>query len=197
MDDACKGLRALVVSGVSASGKSTLGRALAAHLGWALLDLDTMTNPLFELLGGERAVVSAGAGARSPINSARYRCLIEAAAENLALGTGVVLVAPFTAERSSTAAWSGLCADLGVSAEGVALIWVDLDPAEVAARRTRRAAPRDVVRMADGVIFAEAVSVPVVPHRRVDGAATTEDQLSAALGASALSQRTCDDRSAP
>jgi hypothetical protein len=46
-------VEAIVVCGVPGSGKTTFARGLASRLHWALLDLDTLTNPLFEYAGGE------------------------------------------------------------------------------------------------------------------------------------------------
>uniref|UniRef100_UPI00109BBFD3 shikimate kinase n=1 Tax=Microbacterium sp. K35 TaxID=2305440 RepID=UPI00109BBFD3 len=45
--------RVVVVAGVAGSGKTTLGRALAAELGVPLLDLDAVTTPLLDALPPE------------------------------------------------------------------------------------------------------------------------------------------------
>jgi tRNA uridine 5-carbamoylmethylation protein Kti12 len=44
---------AIIVCGVPASGKTTFAQGLARELRWTYLDLDTLTNPLFEYMGGE------------------------------------------------------------------------------------------------------------------------------------------------
>jgi predicted kinase len=41
----------IVVSGIPASGKTTVGRALAGHLGWAFLDKDEFLEALFDERG--------------------------------------------------------------------------------------------------------------------------------------------------
>ncbi|MCA0047342.1 ROK family protein [Mesorhizobium sp. B283B1A] len=47
--------RAVLVNGIPASGKSTVSRGIADHMGWPLLALDTIKNPFLEVLdGGDR-----------------------------------------------------------------------------------------------------------------------------------------------
>ena len=47
--------RAVLVNGVTASGKSTVARALSQAKGWPLLTLDTIKEAIFEHLGtGDR-----------------------------------------------------------------------------------------------------------------------------------------------
>ncbi|MCF6111567.1 ROK family protein [Mesorhizobium muleiense] len=49
---AVPGRRAVLVNGIPASGKSTVSRGIAAHMGWPLLALDSIKNPFLEVLGG-------------------------------------------------------------------------------------------------------------------------------------------------
>ncbi len=90
---------AVVVAGPAGSGKSTLGRALAAQLRAALVDLDSVTTPLLDALPSEALgghwLTSPHAGA---IRSGRYAALRATAADVLATAGRVVVVAPFTAE---------------------------------------------------------------------------------------------------
>lgn len=89
-------MRVVVVAGPAGAGKSTLGRALAAQMHAALLDLDDLTNPILDALWS-------GAGHwndpehRALVRPARYAVLRAAAAAQVATGVDVVLVAPFTA----------------------------------------------------------------------------------------------------
>ena len=103
-------VEAIVVCGVPGSGKTTFARGLARRLRWALLDLDTLTNPLFQYAGGEFLVdvPSPDLNVRASINEIRYTCLFDTARENLALGINVILVAPFTSERIFPEAWARL-----------------------------------------------------------------------------------------
>ncbi|BAB50306.1 glucokinase [Mesorhizobium japonicum MAFF 303099] len=45
-------LRAVLVNGIPASGKSTVSRGIADRMDWPLLALDTIKNPFLEVLGG-------------------------------------------------------------------------------------------------------------------------------------------------
>lgn len=69
-----------MVTGLPGVGKSTLSRALAAELGFVLLELDRMEAPLF------RQGISGDA-----IGWSAYEALTALAEDNLGLGLGVVL----------------------------------------------------------------------------------------------------------
>lgn len=178
-------IRALFVCGVPASGKSTFGRLLARELGWTLVDLDTLTNPLYEHFGGEtRALQSFGsASARNATNGARYRCLFDAAAENLAIGNRVVLVAPFTSERSSPEEWRRTLESLGLSEEQSRLVWLDTPADEVIVRMQRRSAGRDREKLAviDDVLTPSTLREPAVAHIRLDGLVDSATQVQRVL----------------
>ncbi|HIY65598.1 MAG TPA: ATP-binding protein [Candidatus Agrococcus pullicola] len=173
---------AIFVVGVSASGKSTLGRSLARELGWTMLDLDTMTNPLFEAVGGEAKMLSSDAQARrTTINSVRYECLFATAAENLGVGNSVVLVAPFTSERLDETVWRQRLSQLGLAGDSATLVWVDT-PRNIVLQRIRaRRASRDLAWLDSGVGLApvDAFGPPVVDHMRIDGTITGREQLEA------------------
>ena len=157
------------VAGMPGSGKSTVGRLLAARLGAVLLDQDTATNPLMAQLAR-----LAGAGddldhpaLRGPVRQARYDCLIDVAVENVGIGSSVVLVAPFTAEVRDPVSW----AELGRRFDPVPLrlVWVAVPAAVARDRRRRRNLPRDAAWAAS---TADAdVPPPVVPHLLADGTA--------------------------
>lgn len=174
---------AVFVCGVPASGKSAFARALARHLGWALLDLDTLTNPLFEYVGGEFLVdvPSAEAPVRATVNDVRYSCLYDTAAENLSVGTSVVVVAPFTSERTFASVWAEVPARLGVSPSQVKLAWIDTPADQVVQRMIKRGADRDLDKIANPGVYltADVLAPPGAPHRRVDGMLSTTDQVAA------------------
>jgi sugar-phosphatase len=160
-----------VVAGPAGSGKSTLGRALARRRGAVLLDLDTVTNSLLDALGPDQADGHWNdPGRRDDVRPARYATLLAVAAEQVV--DEIVLVAPFTAELRGGQEWSALLAAVAPAVPRV--VWLDGSPALHEERRAARGEPRDrfpVVPQA----------VPAIPHRRVDAAAPTSDQLAAVL----------------
>ncbi|HEX8508325.1 MAG TPA: ATP-binding protein [Propionibacteriaceae bacterium] len=183
---------AIVICGVPASGKTTFARALASGLRWPLLDLDTLTNPLFEYAGGEFLVdvPSAHPTTRASVNDVRYGCLFDTAAENLSLGVSVIMVAPFTSERTFPAAWARLVERLGVPERQVNLTWLDTPPSQVVQRMQHRGAARDLEKAKDAQRFLtpDVTCPPAVDHIRVDGLLAPAAQVDAFL--SQLSPRT-------
>lgn len=134
------------VGGLPGSGKTTIGRALATAAGGALLDNDTLTNPLLAQIA---ALTGAGddldhPSLRGAVRDARYACLRDAGAEVAGVGCSVVLVAPFTAELADPAAWQQFAAPLRASgAVGVLLVQTLIDPAVALRRRAARGLMRD------------------------------------------------------
>jgi predicted kinase len=172
---------AIVVCGVPGSGKTTFARGLARRLRWALLDLDTLTNPLFQYAGGEFLVdvPTAEPTVRATVNDVRYTCLFDTARENLALGINVILVAPFTSERTFPAAWARLTERLAVPDHSVHLAWLDTPPAEVVKRMRLRGAARDIEKLKESHRFLtpDVTAPPGVVHTRVDGLQTPTEQV--------------------
>jgi predicted kinase len=172
---------AIVVCGVPGSGKTTFARGLARRLRWALLDLDTLTNPLFQYAGGEFLVdvPTAEPTVRATVNDVRYTCLFDTARENLALGINVILVAPFTSERTFPAAWARLTERLAVPDHSVHLAWLDTPPAEVVKRMRLRGAARDIEKLKESHRFLtpDVTAPPGVVHTRVDGLQTHSEQV--------------------
>ncbi|MEN3320363.1 MAG: hypothetical protein V7643_3765, partial [Mycobacterium sp.] len=100
-------LPAVLLSGPPASGKSTLSHLVAHELRAAVIGQDVATGPLVSvvqrLVGVDDLDDPRLVGlTREP----RYRVVIDLAVDNLAAGMPVVLVAPFTAERTEPAAWA-------------------------------------------------------------------------------------------
>ena len=179
------GAAAWCVAGLPGSGKSTGGLALARALGAALLDLDTATNPLLAVIA---ATTGAGTDMDHPslqgaVRAARYAILLDLAAENLALGRPVVLIAPFTAEATDPAAWRAVQDRLAPAQAH--LVWVTV-PTDVArARRLARGLPRDLkgTPVPADAALARVGGVPVVRHLLMDGSADTELEVARVIGA--------------
>ena len=143
--------RALVICGPPGSGKTTVGRLVAAQLGAAMLDLDTATADLVEVI----AVLGGGSNLDDPAfadltRSARYATLRHLAHDSLDAGVDVVLIAPFSAERRDLVAWGRLHDDLAAHGAIVTMVWIRLSANEVQARVAQRGAVRDAAKE-DGI----------------------------------------------
>lgn len=179
---------AAVVAGPAGVGKTTLAQALATHLGACLLDLDTATAPLVEVVAGLLGSDDLDGGILShATRAARYATVRDLAVDNLRCGVPVVLVAPFTAERSDPAAWERLAGDLAAAGGRPTLVWVHADRDVLRARLLGRAAARDAGKLADLEAHLDRIDLrpPVVPHVAVDtgGGDVDLDAVAAALTA--------------
>ena len=173
-------LPVVLLTGPPASGKSTVGMALARHLRAALVDQDTATAPLTavvaRLVGVDDLDDQRLAG---PTRAARYETVAALAEDNLRAGTPVVLVAPFTAERRDVLAWDALGGRLRAAGGSPLLVWLRVDPAVVVQRLRVRGEPRDAAKLTDVTAFIQALDVagPAVPHVAVDAGGSVEDTV--------------------
>lgn len=177
---------ALLISGPAGAGKTTTGRAVARHLGAALLDLDTLTNPLVDLLAEDLGVVGdyADPALASRVREPRYEALIATAVDCLNAGCAVVVVAPFTRERTDPGRLERLEHRLRTAGGEPVMAWLDA-PAEVRRQRMgRRGAARDAAFVArpDDEHPAADTAAPVGEHLVVDATAATSDQVAHILG---------------
>lgn len=175
---------ALLVTGAPGAGKSVLGRRLAHHLGAALLDQDVVTGPLVavvgDLLGSHDLDDPRVAGAT---RAARYEVLLATAEDCLAVGTPVVLVAPFSAERRDAGAWDAVAARLEAAGGAPALVWAHVPGEELVRRLRERGEPRDAGKLADPEAYLAGLDLapPAGPHTAVDTSAPLDDDDVAAV----------------
>ena len=172
---------AIIVCGVPASGKTTFAQGLARELRWTYLDLDTLTNPLFEYMGGEFLVdvPTSEPPVRASVNDIRYTCLFDTARENLGLGNSVVVVAPVTSERTFPAAWARLVERLAIPDSRVHLAWMDTPAEEVVTRMQLRGAARDLEKIKEPGRFLspDVTRPPGIQYIRIDGLLSPHDQI--------------------
>lgn len=166
----------MVVCGPPGVGKTRTGAALAQRLPAALLDLDSITNPLVDVIAAAMGVRGdyASPDLARLVREPRYACLTAAARDCLQAGLPVVMVAPFTRERTDPKAWQRLSASLRDANGEPCLVWLRADEQLVRSRMGHRDADRDQVMLAGerGI----DVLPPVVPHLEVDATLTPESQ---------------------
>lgn|SRR3989440_2599514 len=177
-------IRAYVVAGAPAAGKSALGAALARYLRAALLDQDVLAGPLTAVVARLVGVPPGDLDdprVRTATRTATYDALVETGAGCLAAGVATVLVAPFTAERADPGAWARLVGRLGAP-DGTVLVWATCPPDELRRRMAARGAARDLRKLADFPRFlaSAALAAPAVPHRAVDTTLAIAGQLASA-----------------
>ncbi|MGI8417360.1 MAG: AAA family ATPase [Nakamurella sp.] len=163
----------VAVGGIPGSGKSTLAQALAGRLDAALLDLDTLTNPLLSLLAAAAGAVDdlGHPSLRGEVRDARYRCLADTAAQVVSAGCSAVAVAPFTLELAEPIAWQEFSGPGSNPAVSSVLICMHIDPAVARQRRNVRGLPRDQSLRGRESAVPGLVTVPRTPHLCADGAA--------------------------
>jgi len=179
--------RAFVISGPPASGKSSLGALLARALGAALLDQDVMTGSLVAVIAGlvgTQADDRDDPRLRAASRNAVYQVLLDAAVANLAVGTSVVLVAPFARERSDAQRWN-LVSERLAAGGAPHLLWMSCPMDELVRRMRARAAPRDRAKLAGlaAYLTAEVLTPPAVAHTVIDATSSVDYQLEQALAA--------------
>ncbi len=176
-------VRAVVVAGPPASGKTTLAAALARALHHAFLDLDIVTAPMtraaLALACADETALDGELGAR--LRDARYGALLDTAAANLGVGLGVVLSGPFTRERAEATRWDALRERLGCP--DAALICLELAEPLRRQRMQARDAPRDRAKLAAArATDAGQAPAPVAEGAiRLDASAAPSALLEAAL----------------
>ena len=172
---------AVLIGGPPATGKSTLATALAPRLHAALLDLDVATGPLTRVVSQLSGVHDLDDPVLAGLTrDARYDTLLGLAAANVSAGRPVVLVAPFSLERSRVSAWTAATARIPGPAT---MVWLHLAPAELIRRLTERGLARDEGKLRDPASYLAGLDVepPVIPHLALDASQTVEALVSAVL----------------
>lgn len=164
----------VLVGGFAGSGKSEFAKFLGSLTGWPILDKDSLTRPLVDqlliALGGEAHDRSSELY-REKVRPLEYRCLMEAAWDNVDCGISTILDAPFISEFSQ-ADWMqrfhNRCRSKRVS---VATIWVECDPESMREYIEFRGAARDAWKMEAWEEYLSTLNLemrPQGPHFVVD-----------------------------
>ncbi|MFF1681568.1 AAA family ATPase [Streptomyces sp. NPDC058256] len=164
----------VLVGGYAGSGKSEFAKFLGGITGWPILDKDSLTRPLVDqllvALGGEAHDRSSELY-REKVRPLEYRCLMEAAWDNVDCGTSTILDAPFISEFSQ-ADWmqrfQNRCRSKRVS---VATIWVECDSDSMREYIEFRGAARDAWKMDAWEEYVSGLDLtmrPQGPHYVVD-----------------------------
>jgi predicted kinase len=159
---------AILVAGPPASGKSTVGAALAKTLEATLIDQDVATGQLLSVIESIVNVDDIDDPQLAMLTrTARYESVTRLAEDNLRLGNTVLLVAPFTAERKNLPAWQELCHRLHrAGGAAVAMVWLYLSREELLQRLRVRGADRDAAKLRSEQRFLDQLELgpPVGPH---------------------------------
>jgi predicted kinase len=160
---------AVLVCGAPGSGKSTVGALVARRLRAALLDLDTATGSLVAVIGELQGTDNLDDLHFARLTrTARYETLTVLAEDNLAVGTSVVMVAPFTVERRDPRAWSAVLRRMDQVGASTSLVWLRLSADEVLRRVGQRGAGRDLGKLRGDWSASLDLEPPTVPHLEVD-----------------------------
>src|SRR5437870_2334337 len=179
----------VLVGGFAGSGKTEFGQFLSAITGWALLDKDALTRPLTESL-----LLALGADPndretdtyKQRVRPLEYRCLLNAAFDNLDNRVSTVLTAPFLQEMPDLAWLRRIAHRCTTEAIDVAVVWVNCDVDSMYAYLQGRGAARDGWKLThwdDYLCSIDLALRPQCPHLEIDNGEN------AAVGLAAQAQR--------
>ncbi|TNY38085.1 AAA family ATPase [Thermomonospora catenispora] len=142
----------VLVGGYAGSGKTEFARFLGDISGWAILDKDSLTRRMTE-----RLLISLGGDPHDrhseiylkEVRPLEYKCLLDAANDNIERGISTILSAPFIAEFQDEgwlARLTNRCKAKGVD---VVAIWVRCDAESMREYIEFRDAPRDAWKLAN------------------------------------------------
>lgn len=164
----------IMVGGFAGSGKSEFAKFLGSLTGWPILDKDSITRPLVDqllvALGGEPNDRHSDLY-KEKVRPLEYRCLMEAAWDNLNCGTSTILDAPFIAEFSDRSWMQRFYNRCQAKRVTVSSIWVTCDADSMRENLEFRAAARDTWKLESWDEYLKTLNLelrPQGPHFVVD-----------------------------
>lgn len=172
----------VLVGGYAGSGKTEFARFLADVSGWALIDKDTITRRMTERLLTELGADPHDRHSEVYLKEVRpleYISMMDAAAENLDVGTSTILAAPFISELNDDSWMRRLVNRCAGKRVEVSALWVRCDEESMREYIEFRDAPRDAWKLANWDAYASGLNTRQAPpgaHVTIDnrhGAAIT------------------------
>jgi predicted kinase len=178
----------VLVAGFAGSGKTELARFLSAVTGWALLDKDQITRPLVERLLtalGLDANDRHSVGYWQYVRPLEYRCLLDAAFENLDRGVSVVVTAPFLDELRDCDWLQRVAHRCGAGQAQLIPLWVRCDADSMRDHLSFRGAGRDTWKLSNWHDYLASMDLGMRPKGQH---ITIENTLGAAVGVADLTR---------
>jgi predicted kinase/DNA-binding XRE family transcriptional regulator len=156
----------VVVGGYAGSGKTQLGELLAALTGWPLLDKDTLTRPMTEEL---LRALGADPNDRhsdtylAAVRPVEYRCLLNAAFDQLRHGTSTIITAPLLREAPDPGWLRRMRSRFTASEIEIATIWVDADVESMYRHLASRDAARDTWKLNHWDTYSDEIDLALRP----------------------------------
>lgn len=141
----------VVVAGLAGVGKSTVGKAAAAEFGYVYLDKDTLFSDFVDFHGGVKGDRESSFY-KKHMNPLEYKMLARVAIENVRLGHGVVLSAPFVAQLQDK-----MWLERHLPGVAVKVVWVRADRETEKRRITVRGLERDRWKLANWHTYCKSV----------------------------------------
>lgn len=141
----------ILVGGYAGSGKSEFARFLSTVTGWAFLDKDIMTRPMVEgfltAMGHDPDGRDESTFYQQHIRQLEYRCLVNAAFENLDCDVSTVAAAPFIREFGDSAWFARIRNGCTSRRADLAIVWVRCDEESIHDYLCYRGASRDKYKL--------------------------------------------------
>lgn len=163
-----------LVGGYAGSGKTEFARFLSAATGWTILDKDTLTRALVEgllLAHGGDVNDRHTALYHKTVRPLEYRCLMDAATENLRCGVPTVLAAPFIREFADDAWFKRVQNRCTAHGAQLTVVWLKCDVESMHDYVAFRGAARDTWKLSNWPDYLATIDPefePRFPHHSVD-----------------------------